>query len=125
VSHMDWGHFPPEIQEKIERLFDILSRLYSVPFLSKRLALHGGNCLNFVHLERSHRLSLDLDLNFMDIGTGNWRDERERVDDILKKIFSDLGYKHDDIRIQANYPLTDSRCDTKPHPAGKIRSRSK
>lgn len=38
MSHMDLNHFPPEIQEKIERLFDILNRIYSVPFLSKRLA---------------------------------------------------------------------------------------
>ena len=66
MSHMD--NFPPEIQEKVERLFDILSRIYSVPFLSKRLAFYGGTCLNFVHLERASRLSLDLDFNFRETG---------------------------------------------------------
>ena len=106
MSHMDLDHFPPEIQEKIERLFDILSRLYSVPFLSKRLAFYGGTCLNFVHLHRAPRLSLDLDFNFREIGGVNWWEEREKVDDILKRIFSDLGYEPDDIRIQASYPLT-------------------
>jgi len=106
MSHMDLDHFPPEIQEKIERLFDILSRIYSVRFLSKRLAFYGGTCLNFVHLERAPRLSLDLDFNFRETGSGIWWEEREKVDDILKKIFSDLGYKQDDIRIQASYPLT-------------------
>lgn len=104
MSHMD--NFPPEVQEKIERLFDILNRIYSVSFLSKRLAFYGGTCLNFVHLERAPRLSLDLDFNFRDTGSGNWWEEREKVDDILKKIFSDLGYEQDDIRIQASYPLT-------------------
>ena len=106
MSHMDLDHFPPEIQEKIERLFDILSRIYSVRFFSKRLAFYGGTCLNFVHLERAPRLSLDLDFNFRETGSGIWWEEREKVDDILKKIFSDLGYKQDDIRIQASYPLT-------------------
>lgn len=106
LSHIDLDHFPPEIQEKIERLFDILSRIYSVPFLSKRLAFYGGTCLNFVHFKRAPRLSLDLDFNFRDIGSGNWWKEREKIDDILKKIFSDLRYEHDDIRIQASYPLT-------------------
>ena len=106
MAHMDLGHFPPEIQEKIERLFDILSRIYSVPFLSKRLAFYGGTCLNFVHFERASRLSLDLDFNFRDVGSGNWWEEREKIDDILKKILKDLGYEKDEIRIQASYPLT-------------------
>lgn len=51
-------------------------------------------------------MSLDLDFNFRETGNGIWWEEREKVDDILKKIFSDLGYEHDDIRIQASYPLT-------------------
>ncbi len=97
---------PPEVGEKIERLFDIASRIYSAPFLTKRLAFYGGTCLNFVHLEKPPRLSLDLDFNFRDIGSGNWWDERDKIDNILKIIFSDLHYKHDDIRIQASYPLT-------------------
>jgi len=106
LSLKDLDHFPSEIQEKIERLFDILSRIYSAPFLSKRLAFYGGTCLNFVHLERAPRLSLDLDFNFRDVGSGNWWDEREKVDNIMKKIFSDLYYEHDDIKIQTSYPLT-------------------
>lgn len=72
MSHMDLDHFPLEIQEKIERLFGLLSRIYSAPFLSKRLAFYGGTCLNFVHLERAPRLSLDLDFNFRETGGVNW-----------------------------------------------------
>ena len=103
---MDLDLFPLEIHEKIERLFDIASRIYSAPFLSKRLAFYGGTCLNFMYLDRAPRLSLDLDFNFRDTGSGKWWDEREKVDNILKKIFSDLDYEHDKIRIQASYPLT-------------------
>ena len=39
-----------EIDEKIMRLFDILSRIYSVPFLSKRLAFYVVTWIFWVQL---------------------------------------------------------------------------
>ena len=102
----DLEGFPSDLREKVLRLADIAQRMYSVPFLSRSLAFYGGTCLNFVHLARTPRLSLDLDFNYREPGPGEWRGERERVDGYIKQVLSDLGYASGDIRIQASYPLT-------------------
>lgn len=106
MSPLDLGRFPPEVLEKVSRISDLVERVYLVPFPSRRLAFYGGTCLNFVHMEDAPRLSLDLDFNFRDIQEGDWGEERDMVDDYLKRILEDIGYRVADIKIQATYPLT-------------------
>lgn len=106
MSPVDLNRFRPEVQRKLRRISDLAERIYLVPFLSRRLAFYGGTCLNFVHMENAPRLSLDLDFNFREIQGSDWKPERDRVDDYLKKILMDLGYQADNIKIQASYPLT-------------------
>jgi hypothetical protein len=57
-------------------------------------------------MEDAPRLSLDLDFNFRDIQEGDWGEERDMVDEYLKRILVDLGYRAADIKVQATYPLT-------------------
>ena len=106
MSPLDLGRFPREVREKVNRISDLVERIYLVPFLSRRLAFYGGTCLNFVHMGDAPRLSLDLDFNFRDIQEGDWGKERDKIDDYLKRIIMDLGYQAADIKIQAAYPLT-------------------
>lgn len=98
--------FDDKIIEKIYRISDILQRLYSVNFTKNHLSLYGGTCLNFLHFKKIPRLSLDIDLNYRDLGTGDWGDERDKIDEIIKKILKDLKYENDKINIQPRYPLT-------------------
>jgi predicted nucleotidyltransferase component of viral defense system len=106
MAMVDLGGFPSDLRERVLRLADIAQRMYSVPFLSRSLSFYGGTCLNFVHLARAPRVSLDLDLNFREAGPGEWRGERDRVDAYIKQVLADLGYDPRDIRIQASAPLT-------------------
>jgi predicted nucleotidyltransferase component of viral defense system len=106
MAEVDLDGFPPDLREKVLRLADIAQRMYSVPFLSRSLAFYGGTCLNFVHLAKASRLSLDLDFNYREPGPGEWRRARDRVDADIKRVLSDLGYAGGDVRIQASYPLT-------------------
>ena len=119
MGRFDLGRFPPRVREKIERLSDIAGRIYSVPFLSRRLSFYGGTCLNFVHLGDPARLSLDLDFNFRESPGVDWGEERDKVDSHLKKILWDLGYADEDIRLQASYPLTRMEVWYEPASGGK------
>jgi predicted nucleotidyltransferase component of viral defense system len=56
--------FHAEVLEKAILLLNLLDRLRSHPFLTKRLALKGGTALNLFFLKLP-RLSVDIDLNYI------------------------------------------------------------
>ncbi len=100
------SEFDETILEKVSRMCDILHRISSVDYTEKRLSLYGGTSLNFLHFRDIPRLSLDIDFNYRDQQVEEWWKERDRIDDMIKRILSDLGYSANKIKIQATYPLT-------------------
>jgi len=98
--------FDDKTIEKIYRICDILQKIYSIDYTKDSLALYGGTSLNFLHFKKVQRLSLDIDFNYRDRQTGNWAEERDEIDKIVKKVLSDLHYSEDNIKIQAVYPIT-------------------
>ena len=102
----DTKGFDEKTVEKIYRICDILERISLVDYTKERLSLYGGTSLNFLHFKDVPRLSMDIDFNFRDLNIDDWGKERDKIDIILKKIFSDLNYDKKDIKIQADYPLT-------------------
>lgn len=92
--------------EKVERLFEILESISQVRFLRERLSFYGGTCLNFAYFDGVPRLSVDLDFNYRHRSDEPWQEERDRIDEHLKRVLYDLGYEEDDLYIQASYPLT-------------------
>ena len=102
----DKSEFDEKTVEKVSRMCDILKRISSVDYTKERLSLYGGTSLNFLHFQDLPRLSLDIDFNYRDQKTGDWGEERDKIDDMIKKILSDLGYQADKIKIQATHPLT-------------------
>lgn len=102
----DTKGFHEKVIEKIFRICDILQRISLVEFTQERLSLYGGTSLNFLYFKDIPRLSIDIDFNFRDLKTGGWEKERNKIDDILKKILYDLKYLKSDIKIQASYPIT-------------------
>ena len=112
---MDLSGYPPLVVDKIHRLFDILEQISKVRYLSDRLSFYGGTALNFIHFNNVPRLSVDLDFNYRHLDAEEeWREIREEIDELLKRVLKDLGYFDDDIKIQAQYPLgrLDVRYDT-------------
>jgi len=95
--------FGPDVREKMSRLFQILSRIYSVDFLSRRLSFYGGTALHSIHFGLMERLSIDLDFNFRQIDDEDWGEQRDEVDSRIKSILESLDYP--DYRIQPSYPL--------------------
>ena len=102
----DTKGFDDKTIEKIYRICDILRRISLVEYTKERLSLYGGTSLNFLHFKNIPRLSIDIDFNYRDIKTGDWEKERDKIDNVLKKILSDLKYSDKDIKIQAQYPIT-------------------
>jgi predicted nucleotidyltransferase component of viral defense system len=102
----DTKGFDEKTIEKIYRICDILQRISLVEYTQERLSLYGGTGLNFLHFKDIPRLSVDIDFNFRDLKTGDWETERDKIDDILKKMLYDLEYSKSDIKIQASYPVT-------------------
>lgn len=102
----DTKGFDEKTIEKIYRICDILQRISLVDYAKERLSLYGGTSLNFLHFKNVPRLSMDIDFNFRDLQTGDWGKERDKIDKIIKKILSDLKYSENDIKIQAEYPIT-------------------
>jgi len=100
------AEFDLKTREKVYRMCDVLKRVSTVGYTKERLSLYGGTSLNFLHLREIPRLSLDMDFNYRDQKVGEWWKERDKIDNIIKKILSDLGYNDDDIKIQATHPLT-------------------
>lgn len=102
----DTKGFDEKTIEKIYRICDILQKISLVEYTKERLSLYGGTGLNFLHFKDIPRLSIDIDFNYRDLKTGDWEQERNKIDTILKKILSDLKYVDTDIKIQATYPIT-------------------
>ncbi|MFO7791850.1 MAG: nucleotidyl transferase AbiEii/AbiGii toxin family protein [Thermoplasmata archaeon] len=98
--------FDEKTVEKVYRMCDILQRISSVDYTMERLSLYGGTSLNFLHFKDLPRLSLDIDFNYRDQKTEDWGEERDKIDDIIKRILSDLKYLAENIKIQATHPLT-------------------
>lgn len=88
------------------RICDILQRISHVDFTKERLSLYGGTSLHFLHFQNVPRLSMDIDFNFRDLKTSDWGKDRDKIDNIIKKILSDLTYSKNEIKIQAEYPIT-------------------
>lgn len=88
------------------RICDILQRISHVDFTKERLSLYGGTSLHFLHFKNVPRLSMDIDFNFRDLKTSDWGKDRDKIDNIVKKILSDLTYSKNEIKIQAEYPIT-------------------
>ena len=61
--------------------------------------------MNILHLERSPRLSQDLDFNFRYIENKEWGNKRDEIDAGIKWILDKLGYPNKEIRIQPQYNL--------------------
>ena len=98
--------FDEKTIEKIFRIYDILHRTSLVEYTKERLSLYGGTSLNFLHFKDIPRLSIDIDFNYRVQKTDDWVKERNNIDNILKKILSDLKYLEKNIKIQASYPIT-------------------
>ncbi|MFW3147255.1 MAG: nucleotidyl transferase AbiEii/AbiGii toxin family protein [Thermoplasmatota archaeon] len=109
---MDLSGYSPTVVEKVSRLFDVLEQISKVKFLSDRLCFYGGTALNFIHYSEVPRLSVDLDFNYRHIDEGrDWGYVRTEIDGLLMRVLSDIGYKDEQIKVQAHYPL--GRMDIK------------
>jgi predicted nucleotidyltransferase component of viral defense system len=94
------------------RLMDTLHRLYSDNFLSTRLYLKGGTSINKVYLQKTARLSIDLDFNL--IGTKeNVIAERNKIRDKIVLLLreQDEGYI---IKKKDTYEQTTVKAGYKP-----------
>jgi len=103
---LDKAEFDQKTIEKIHRISDILQRISMIQYTKKRLSLYGGTAINFLHLQDIPRLSLDIDFNYRDQQTGKWWIERDKIDETIKRVLSDLGYADEKIKIQPKHPLT-------------------
>ncbi|TXT53189.1 MAG: hypothetical protein BAJALOKI1v1_2630001 [Promethearchaeota archaeon] len=102
----DTTGFDEKTIEKMYRICDILQRISHVDFTKERLSLYGGTSLHFLHFKNVPRLSMDIDFNFRVLKTSDWEKDRDKIDNIIKKILSDLTYSKNEIKIQAQYPIT-------------------
>lgn len=102
----DTTGFDEKTIEKMYRICDILQRISYVGFTKERLSLYGGTSLHFLHFKNVPRLSMDIDFNFRDLKTSDWGKDRDKIDNIIKKVLSDLTYSKNEIKIQAEYPIT-------------------
>lgn len=93
------------IREKVGRISDVLFELSNDPLLSSVLSLYGGTAINLLHISPIPRLSEDLDFNYRHHGERDWGDVRDDVDTSIKRLFDDLGYRREDIRIQPRYNI--------------------
>ena len=84
--------FRADVVEKVAHLLNLLSMIFSHPFLKDKLALKGGTALNLFVFDLP-RLSVDIDLNV--IG-GMTREElealRPRMDTAFQAVFSREGF---------------------------------
>ncbi|NYT16305.1 MAG: nucleotidyl transferase AbiEii/AbiGii toxin family protein [Methanomassiliicoccales archaeon] len=117
MQRTSYDHFGQDVREKMSRLFEILNRIYSVEFLSRRLSFYGGTALHSIHFDLAERLSIDLDFNFRQVGDEDWGEQRDEVDSRIKSILDSLGYL--DYRIQPSYPL--NRFDIKYRSSSGLR----
>ena len=99
--------YNPTLLEKVCRISDILERITQIPFLKEHLSLYGGTALNFIHFKEIQRLSIDIDFNYRHQGEEkDWGEIREEIDETIKQLLATQGYKDQDIKIEASYPLS-------------------
>ena len=99
--------YDPVQLEKVCRISDTLERITQIPFLRERLSLYGGTALNFIHFQEIQRLSVDIDFNYRHQGEEtDWGEIRTEIDENIKQILASQGYKEQDIKIEASYPLS-------------------
>jgi len=92
--------------EKVCRISDFMEDLSAVEFLRDRLCLYGGTALTFVYSEEIMRLSVDLDLNYRHLNTGEWSEVRDEIDRRIKDLLYRQRYDRSDIAVSPRYPLT-------------------
>lgn len=102
---METASLSPAIQEKVDRISDILIGIGEDPLLRDTLCLYGGTALNFLHFSEIPRLSEDLDFNYRHTSEGDWGDVRSDVDERIKRILHRQGYGDDQFRIQPKYNI--------------------
>ena len=84
--------FKKEPLEKVLRLYDILSFIYSDDMLSTCLALKGGTAINLTIFELT-RLSVDIDLDFsINCSKEEMFNKREKISNRLKEFMFNNGY---------------------------------
>jgi predicted nucleotidyltransferase component of viral defense system len=80
--------YKPEILEKVYRLLNSLKQIMRVPYLKERLVLKGGTALNLFCFDKTPRLSVDIDLNYIgQIDRAKMIEERQIINDAIKQIF--------------------------------------
>ena len=108
--------YDPVQLEKVCRISDTLERITQIPFLKEHLSLYGGTALNFIHFQEIQRLSVDIDFNYRHQGEEtDWGEIRTEIDENIKQILTSQGYKDQDIKIDASYPLSRLTIKYKNH----------
>jgi|AntAceMinimDraft_4_1070372.scaffolds.fasta_scaffold64669_2 predicted nucleotidyltransferase component of viral defense system len=79
--------YRPEILEKVYHLLDLLELFMDIPYLQRRLVLKGGTAINLFCSDQLPRLSLDIDLNYIN---ACGRDEMVREKQELESIILDV-----------------------------------
>lgn len=84
--------FRADVVEKVAHLLDLLSVIFSHPFLKDKLALKGGTALNLFVFDLP-RLSVDIDLNVIGGMTREGFDVlRPQIDTAFQAVFSREGF---------------------------------
>ncbi len=97
--------FDPSMIEKVCRISDILEDISAVRFLRDRLSLYGGTAFTFIYSQEIQRLSIDIDLNYRQLDRKDWGEVRREIDERIKSLLYQQGYKRSDISIDPSYPL--------------------
>ncbi|MFW6305732.1 MAG: nucleotidyl transferase AbiEii/AbiGii toxin family protein [Candidatus Saliniplasma sp.] len=97
--------FEPKMVEKVCRISDILEDISAVRFLKDRLSLYGGTAFTFIYSQEIQRLSIDIDLNYRHMDEKDWGEVRREIDERIKSLLYQQGYKESDISIDPSYPL--------------------
>jgi len=78
--------FRSEILEKVIQLLNLLSAIFSHPYLKDRLVLKGGTALNLFILEIP-RLSVDIDLNYIGaVDKDKMLEERPKIEKAVRDV---------------------------------------
>ena len=102
----DPENYSEDTVSKVYRISDVLQQISFIPYLQKRLCFIGGSALNFIEFPAIERLSVDLDFNFRQQSMSKeWKKDRDKIDQYLKRILSDLNYNKSDIKINSSYAL--------------------
>lgn len=80
--------FRPETIQKVLHLLNLLGKLNEHPFLQGKLVLKGGTALNLFHAPAIHRLSVDIDLNYIgQLDRELMLEERPKIEQAMQAVF--------------------------------------